>query len=78
MSQTFLEKIKELRERTGAGMLDCKKYLLQSSDDVLMDAEARFIWIRLGALKRKLKLPPEFRPGEAQVALKLPIRFRAH
>lgn len=31
---TFLEKIKDLRERTGAGMLDCKKFLLQANDDL--------------------------------------------
>ncbi len=29
-----MEQIKELRERTGAGMLDCKKALSENSDDV--------------------------------------------
>ena len=49
MSQTFLEKIKELRERTGAGMLDCKKYLLQSSDDL----DEAFRLLQLAGFKPK-------------------------
>lgn len=44
--------IKELRERTGAGMMDCKKALLESS----MDVEKATVWLHeKGVLKAAKK-----------------------
>ena len=31
---TLIELIKELRDRTGAGMMDCKKALVATNEDV--------------------------------------------
>jgi hypothetical protein len=52
--------------------------LQRSSGDALMDAEANFMWTRVGALKRRLKLPAPFRPGSERVVLEIPVGFRGH
>jgi elongation factor Ts len=42
MASSLIEKIKVLRERTGAGMMDCKAALLANNEDV----EASIDWLR--------------------------------
>ena len=39
---TLIELIKELRDRTGAGMMDCKKALVATNEDV----EKAIDWLR--------------------------------
>ncbi|MDP2315931.1 MAG: translation elongation factor Ts [Pseudomonadota bacterium] len=46
-----MEQIKDLRERTGAGILDCKKALGESSDDV----EKAIDWLRAKGLSSAAK-----------------------
>lgn len=43
--------IKELRERTGAGMLDCKKALQENGGDI----EKAIDWLREKGLLKRLK-----------------------
>lgn len=52
--------------------------LEQSSGDALMDAEARFVWTRIGALGRKLKIPKALYPGKDRIEISVPVGFRAH
>ena len=42
MASSLIEKIKVLRERTGAGMMDCKAALLANNEDI----EASIDWLR--------------------------------
>ena len=46
-----LAEIKELRERTGAGMLDCKKALAENSDNI----EAAIDWLRAKGITKAAK-----------------------
>ncbi len=36
--------IKELRERTGAGMMDCKKILTETNGDMDLAIEDNLVW----------------------------------
>ena len=38
----IIELIKQLRDRTGAGLMDCKKALLENDNDV----EKAAVWLR--------------------------------
>lgn len=49
-----------------------------SSENVLMDAEARFLWRRIAVRGLTLKVPKSFRPGEEQLRFRVPLNFRAH
>ncbi len=46
---TTLEKIKQLRDVTGAGMLDCKNFLLRANDDY----DAALLALRVAGFKPK-------------------------
>ena len=50
MSKT-IELIKILRDRTGAGLMDCKKALLENNDDV----EAAISWLRENGIAKVAK-----------------------
>lgn len=47
----LIELIKQLRERTGAGMMDCKKALLANNNDV----EASITWLREKGIAKQAK-----------------------
>lgn len=48
---SLTELIKELRERTGAGMLDCKKALTENNSDI----EKAIDWLREKEYQKLLK-----------------------
>lgn len=47
----MIELIKQLRERTGAGMMDCKKALLANNNDI----EASITWLREKGIAKQAK-----------------------
>lgn len=47
----IIELIKQLRERTGAGMMDCKKALIENNNDV----EAAATWLREKGIAKQAK-----------------------
>lgn len=51
MTQISASLVKELRERTGAGMMDCKKALTENSGDI----EAAIDWLRTKGLAKAAK-----------------------
>lgn len=51
MTEISATLVKTLRDRTGAGMMDCKKALIETSGDL----EAAIDWLR----KRACRLPPK-------------------
>ncbi len=57
MAEITAATVKELRERTGAGMMDCKKALAETNGDM----EAAIDWLRtkgLAAAAKKAGRPP--------------------
>lgn len=51
MTQISASLVKELRERTGAGMMDCKKALIENNGDI----EAAIDWLRTKGLAKAAK-----------------------
>ncbi len=51
MTQISASLVKELRERTGAGMMDCKKALIENNGDI----EAAIDWLRAKGLSKAAK-----------------------
>ena len=51
MTQISASLVKELRERTGAGMMDCKKALTENNGDI----EAAIDWLRTKGLAKAAK-----------------------
>ncbi|MEN3045001.1 MAG: translation elongation factor Ts [Candidatus Hydrothermales bacterium] len=60
MPEINLELIKELRERTGAGIMDCKKALIESDGDIEKAIE---ILRKIGIAKAEKKLDREAKEG---------------
>ncbi|MEO0254106.1 MAG: translation elongation factor Ts [candidate division WOR-3 bacterium] len=60
MADISLNLIKELRERTGAGVMDCKKALLESNGDIEKAVE---ILRKIGIAKAEKKLDREAKEG---------------
>ncbi|MEO0271405.1 MAG: translation elongation factor Ts [candidate division WOR-3 bacterium] len=60
MADISLDLIKELRERTGAGVMDCKKALLESNGDIEKAVE---ILRKIGIAKAEKKLDREAKEG---------------
>ena len=57
MAEISAKLVKELRDKTGAGMMDCKKALSECSGDATKATE----WLRqkvLPLLRKKLGVPP--------------------
>jgi elongation factor Ts len=52
MSQITAAQVKELRDRTGAGMMDCKKALTETEGDI--DKAVEFLRVKLGDKALKL------------------------
>jgi elongation factor Ts len=66
MSSNLIELVKELRERTGAGMMDCRKALVESGEDI----EKAIDWLReKGIAKRNSKLNRIAAEGMSTVAV---------
>ena len=53
MAEITASAVKELRERTGAGMMDCKKALTEAAGDM----EAAIDWLRKKGLSAAAKKP---------------------
>jgi len=60
MAEITLELIKELRERTGAGVMDCKKALKEAGGDI---EKAALILRKMGIAKAEKKLDKEAKEG---------------
>ncbi|MEN3046637.1 MAG: translation elongation factor Ts [Candidatus Hydrothermales bacterium] len=60
MSEISPELIKELRERTGAGIMDCKKALIESNGDIEKAVE---ILRKIGIAKAEKKIDREAKEG---------------
>ena len=58
MAQVTAALVKDLRERTGAGMMDCKKALTENGADI----EAALDWLRKKGLAAAQKRPAGRRP----------------
>ena len=54
--------VKELRDRTGAGMMDCKKALEETNGDI--DAAAELLRVRLGDKDTKKKTTKKTKKDE--------------
>ena len=50
--------VKELREKSGAGMMDCKKALQENAGDI----DASMDWLRTKACPRRPRKPTALRP----------------
>ena len=61
MSSAQIELIKQLRDRTGAGLMDCKKAIVACENDV----EKAIVWLREKGLSKVAKtvLQPKERAG---------------
>jgi elongation factor Ts len=60
MADVTIEQIKELRERTGAGLMDCKKALIEAKGDMDKAVE---ILRKMGIAKAEKKLDKEAKEG---------------
>ena len=52
MAEITAASVKELRERTGAGMMECKKALVEANGDLEAAAEAMRKWVLAKADKK--------------------------